>query len=114
AAWVDKDPVRESLMKTLRTKYGVFGDRPCSVEGLRVDPHIQGVRDPDHALQFGVKRLLLQWLYEGMNAFQRECARRRLADFSRPSGFERITFDFTRKIAARYSMEFTAKMFLVA
>jgi hypothetical protein len=113
AALVDRDPVREERMKPLRTKYGVKGDQPCPLEGLEVDPPLQAPRDPQHMLYFGLQRLLMTNCYQGMSADQKDNALQRQQDFAWPSGFARITYDFTTKISARYSMEFTAKMFLI-
>jgi hypothetical protein len=114
----EADPERpvflESVLKPLRTKYGLRADALCPTEGLVFDPHIMAPRDPDHLLWFGIARLLLEFAYSTLSATAKDAASRRLNDFPWPSNYPRITFHLSRTIASRYSMEFTRKMFLLA
>ncbi len=103
----------ESIMRPLRTKYGMRADAPCPFEGLTFDAHLMLTRDWDHLAMFGHQRLLLEEAHSQLSQAEKDSASSRLMDFPWPSNYPRITFDLSRTIGSRYSMDFMRKMFLL-
>jgi hypothetical protein len=107
------DPNNETLLPAIRRKYGIR-ESPDLFEGLNFDSHLQCFRDPQHILEFGIKRTILTLVFKAMTLEAHSVASIRLTHFPWPRNFGRITFDLSKSVNTRYSMDFMRKMLLVA
>lgn len=104
--------VTEADTKALQSKFGT-SLKPSFFERVTADP-IVWPRCPDHLIDFGLIRLLLSIVEKAMSKAFKKIFNFRARDFMWPEGYARLTFDLARTIGSRYSMEFVAKMLLVA
>ena len=67
----------------------------CPFEGVAVDPHLQAVPDPDHFLDLGITRLLINHISNQLTKTQRNIVNTRIKYFPFPKGWKKINITFS-------------------
>jgi len=106
------NPSHVSRLQTIRRRYGIR-EGPDVFSQVDFDPHFLCFRDPDHLLDMGLTRNLLEHVVEALDAKAAKELSNRLSHFPWPRNFSRITFDLSKTVGSRYSMLFLRKMLLV-